>query len=243
MHVLTAIPVYNEARHLEGVLGEVRRYSPRILVVDDGSTDATAEILARQAGIEVVTHPHNRGYGAALVSGFAHARRQGADVLVTMDCDGQHEPARIPVLLEALHDADVVSGSRYLRDFRQDTLAPQDRRRINAEVTAFLNSRFGLHLTHAFCVFKAYRPEALARRPAASRPHPAGPPLARPAPPGPRRGRRRRLRVPGPARRAGPPRHRRLAPARRPPAGAVPPRRLGQELRLARDREAPRRHA
>ncbi len=84
-------------------------------------------------------------------------------MLVTMDCDGQHEPSRIPVLLEAIHDADIVSGSRYLRDFRQDTLAPQDRRRINSEITAELNRRFGLHLTDAFCGFKAYRREALER--------------------------------------------------------------------------------
>ncbi len=163
MTFLTAIPVYNEERHVVAVLDEVRRYSPDILVVNDGSTDRTGELLARQEGLQVITHPTNRGYGAALISAFEHALKQGVSVLVTMDCDGQHEPARIPVLLEALHDADVVSGSRYLRDFRQDTLAPQDRRRINAEITADLNARFGLHLTDAFCGFKAYRREALER--------------------------------------------------------------------------------
>jgi dolichol-phosphate mannosyltransferase len=163
MHVLTAIPVYNEARYVEGVLAEVRRYSPRILVVNDGSTDHTAELLARQPGLEVITHAKNRGYGAALISAFDYAMRHSVDVLVTMDCDGQHEPARIPVLLEALHDADIVSGSRYLRDFRQDGQAPQDRRRINQIVTAELNARLGLELTDAFCGFKAYRREALAR--------------------------------------------------------------------------------
>jgi glycosyltransferase involved in cell wall biosynthesis len=165
MHVLTAIPVYNEARHVESVLHEVRRYSPRILVVNDGSTDGTADILARQEGLEVITHPVNRGYGAALISAFAYARRQPIDVLITMDCDGQHEPSRIPVLLEAIHDADLVSGSRYLRDFHQDTQAPHDRRRINREVTSELNRRFGLNLTDAFCGFKAYRREALERLP------------------------------------------------------------------------------
>jgi dolichol-phosphate mannosyltransferase len=163
MHVLTAIPVYNEARYVEDVLREVRRYSPRILVVNDGSTDETADILARQEGLEVITHSVNRGYGAALISAFGYARRQSIDVLVTMDCDGQHEPARIPVLLEAIHDADIVSGSRYLRDFHQDTRAPQDRQRINGEITAELNRRFGLRLTDAFCGFKAYRREALER--------------------------------------------------------------------------------
>jgi glycosyltransferase involved in cell wall biosynthesis len=161
MHVLTAIPVYNEERHLESVLREVRRYSSPILVVNDGSTDGTAAILARHEELQVITHPVNRGYGAALISAFEYARRQPMDVLVTMDCDGQHEPSRIPVLLEAIHDADIVSGSRYLRDFHQDTLAPQDRRRINQEVTAELNRRFGLQLTDAFCGFKAYRRKVL----------------------------------------------------------------------------------
>lgn len=161
MHVLTAIPVYNEERYVQDVLREVRRYSPRILVINDGSTDGTADILARQPGLEVIAHAANRGYGAALMSAFEYARRQEIDVLVTMDCDGQHEPSRIPVLLEAIHNADIVSGSRYLRDFHQDTRAPQDRRRINNEITAELNRRFGLHLTDAFCGFKAYRRDAL----------------------------------------------------------------------------------
>ena len=163
MKYLTAIPVYNEERHLEGVLREVRRYSADILVVNDGSTDRTADIMARREGLKVLTHPHNRGYGAALISAFAYAVEQDIDVLVTMDCDGQHEPARIPVLLEAIHDADIVSGSRYLRDFRQNTVSPQDRRQINRQITEELNERFGLNLTDAFCGFKAYRREALAQ--------------------------------------------------------------------------------
>jgi glycosyltransferase involved in cell wall biosynthesis len=163
MQFLTAIPVYNEAPHVEGVVQEVRRYSPRILIVNDGSTDGTADILARLSGLEVLTHPVNRGYGAALISAFAYARQQDIEVLITMDCDGQHEPSRIPVLLEAIHDADIVSGSRYLRDFHQDTQAPRDRQRINREITQELNRRFGLHLTDAFCGFKAYRREALER--------------------------------------------------------------------------------
>lgn len=163
MRTLTAIPVYNEAAHLAGVLREVHRHTSEILVINDGSTDRTAELLAHQTDVHVVAHPHNRGYGAALISAFAFALEHGADVLVTMDCDGQHEPARIPVLLEAIHDADIVSGSRYLRDFRQDADAPHDRREINRRITAELNARFDLRLTDAFCGFKAYRREALAR--------------------------------------------------------------------------------
>jgi hypothetical protein len=65
------------------------------------------------------------------------------------------------VLLEALDDCDIVSGSRYLRDFRQDTPAPTDRRFINATITREINARYGLALTDSFCGFKAYRREAL----------------------------------------------------------------------------------
>jgi len=161
MKLLTAIPVYNEERHLESVLSEVRRYSPDILVINDGSTDRTAELLAQQSDITVITHPSNRGYGAALVSAFQYAIDHDVEVLVTMDCDGQHEPARIPVLLEAIHNADIVSGSRYLRDFRQNSLAPQDRARINQIITTELNEQLGCDLTDTFCGFKAYRGAAL----------------------------------------------------------------------------------
>ncbi len=174
MKVLTAIPVYNEERHLQDVLREVGRYSSDILVVNDGSTDRTARLLdvfvrlrrpsvSAKPAIHVITHAKNRGYGAALISAFDYALSQDYDVLVTMDCDGQHEPARIPVLLEAIHDADIVSGSRYLRDFRQDSSPPPDRQQINRQITADLNQRLGLGLTDAFCGFKAYRRDALAR--------------------------------------------------------------------------------
>ena len=163
MRWLTAIPVYNESAHVQRVIDEVRRFGSDILVVNDGSTDGTAELLAAERGIHLVTHAVNRGYGAALSSAFDFALERQFDVLVTMDCDGQHEPTRIPVLLESLHDADIVSGSRYLRDFRQDTPAPTDRRAINRTITRELNERYGLDLTDAFCGFKAYRREALAR--------------------------------------------------------------------------------
>jgi glycosyltransferase involved in cell wall biosynthesis len=163
MRILTAIPVYNEAKHVREVLAATRRYSPDILVINDGSTDGTAELLGTERDILRIDHPRNRGYGAALISAFTFALDHGYDILVTMDCDGQHEPSRIPVLLEAIHDADIVSGSRYLRDFRQDTPAPTDRRFINATITREINARYRFDLTDSFCGFKAYRREALVK--------------------------------------------------------------------------------
>jgi dolichol-phosphate mannosyltransferase len=158
---LTAVPVYNEAKHVRGVLDQIRRYSRDILVINDGSTDGTAGLLDSERDLDRIDHGDNRGYGAALISAFRFALEQDFAVLVTMDCDGQHEPARIPVLLESIHDCDIVSGSRYFRDFRQDTPAPSDRRFINATITREINTRYGLNLTDSFCGFKAYRREAL----------------------------------------------------------------------------------
>jgi dolichol-phosphate mannosyltransferase len=161
MKVLTAIPVFNEERHLQEVLHEVRRYASDILVIDDGSTDGTSRLLTAEKNLHVVTHERNGGYGAALISAFEFAIAHSFGVLVTTDCDGQHEPSRIPVLVEAIHDADIVSGSRYLRDFRQNSAAPADRMEINHVITHELNQRFGMHLTDSFCGFKAYRVDAL----------------------------------------------------------------------------------
>ncbi|MCY2963502.1 MAG: glycosyltransferase family 2 protein [Planctomycetota bacterium] len=159
---ITALPVFNEESHIHEVLAQVGKYSPRILVVNDGSRDGTAHELAAFPNLEVITHPTNQGYGAALRSAFDYCLRSDIDVLVTIDCDGQHEPRLIPDLVAALTDeVDIVSGSRYLKDYAGDNAAPADRRRINMQITAELNERLGLKLTDAFCGFKAYRVSAL----------------------------------------------------------------------------------
>ena len=160
---LTALPVYNEAQHLDGVLDQVRQHCPEILVVDDGSTDGTAQRLAARSDIRICTHAQNRGYGAALISAFDYAVANRYDVLVTIDCDGQHEPQRIPHFAAACVEVDIVSGSRYLQQFAGDSTPPPQRQRINQRLTAELNQRLGMQLTDAFCGFKAYRIEALAR--------------------------------------------------------------------------------
>jgi len=99
-------------RVVEGVLRQVQS---DVLVVDDGSADATA-VEARAAGAITAIHAANLGYGAALQTGYRYALRHGYDAVLQLDADGQHDPASIPALLTALEHADVVVGSRFLRD-------------------------------------------------------------------------------------------------------------------------------
>jgi glycosyltransferase involved in cell wall biosynthesis len=160
---LTALPVYNEASHVNPVLDEVLRYAGDVIVVDDGSTDGTSKLLAARRDIECIRHEKNRGYGAALKTAFDYALSSPYDVLVTIDCDGQHEPQRIGQLVAACRDADVVSGSRYLWNDSQANRAPAERRQINMQITREINERLNLTLTDAFCGFKAYRCDALAQ--------------------------------------------------------------------------------
>lgn len=164
--VLTALPVYNEERHVFNILQTVRGWSDDILVVDDGSTDRTPLLLQEMEGIHVIRHEPNQGYGGALRSAFQFAIDHHYDVLVTIDCDGQHQPQFIPEMAAAVfpEDAapyDIVSGSRYLHAFEGNSLPPEERRSINMEINRRLERCYGLRLTDSFCGFKAYRVEAL----------------------------------------------------------------------------------
>jgi glycosyltransferase involved in cell wall biosynthesis len=175
--VLTALPVYNEVRYVLDVLREVARVSSDVLVVDDGSTDGTSRLLAaaypppaetQAGGLRIVRHPTNLGYGAALATAFRTCLAGPWDLLVTIDCDGQHQPRLIPEFVAASDGCDIVSGSRYLgrldgKTLPGDTDPPAARRRINAEITADLNRRLGLAITDAFCGFKAYTRSALSK--------------------------------------------------------------------------------
>lgn len=155
------LPIYNEAPTVGAVLDAIRAHHyGEVIVVDDGSTDETAEMLAERDDILVVKHPENLGYGKSLIDGLTFAQFAGLQRVITMDCDGQHEPAHIPQFFEALtDDVDLVSGSRYLPGSDATGEAPPKRREINDTVTAKLNEVTGWHLTDAFCGFKAYHVE------------------------------------------------------------------------------------
>lgn len=162
---IVALPIFNEESHVNAVLDEVLTYAAQVVVVDDGSSDQTAQILKSRDDVTVLTHHDNRGYGAALQTAFDYAIKQGVDAIVTIDCDGQHQPKLIPQMIDELFSdelsTDIVSGSRYLTEFASDKAAPEDRRRINFEITKQLNEKLNLKLTDTFCGFKAYRVSAL----------------------------------------------------------------------------------
>jgi glycosyltransferase involved in cell wall biosynthesis len=160
------MPVFNEAPTVAAVLDAVREhYDGWVVVVDDGSTDGTAAIAASRPDVLLVRHPANEGYGASLRSGFLAALDLGAELIITMDCDGQHEPSHIVQFCEELAtcSADIVSGSRYLPGSGVTGLAPKDRQAVNRRVTDVVNAVTGWGLTDSFCGFKAYRADVLRR--------------------------------------------------------------------------------
>jgi dolichol-phosphate mannosyltransferase len=163
MRNLTAIPVFNEERNVGPVLERVLSAGQEVLVVDDGSTDGTLDVLAQFPRAQTLSHPRNRGYGATLQTAFAYGAEHGYDVVTTLDADGQHDPSLIPDFVAACAESDIVSGSRYLRTFAADTPAPSDRRRINMLLTDQINALLGLNLTDSFCGFKSHRVDALKR--------------------------------------------------------------------------------
>ncbi len=166
MRTLVAIPVFNEAKYVPGVMKRVLAEHPDVLVIDDGSTDATAKLLLDYP-IDVVRHAKNRGYGSSMRDAFNFAIHEKFDWLITMDCDEQHEPAAIPAFLEAAakDTHDVISGTRYKLASEGQDRPPADRRQINQTITAELNCRLskplGTLLTDSFCGFKAYRVASL----------------------------------------------------------------------------------
>lgn len=115
MKVIAVIPAYHEATRIEQTIRGVALYVDQILVVDDGSQDGTAE-CALAAGALVARHQINRGQGAALKTGTAGALNLGADIILHIDADGQHDPTSIPAVLEPIKagTVDVVFGSRFL---------------------------------------------------------------------------------------------------------------------------------
>jgi glycosyltransferase involved in cell wall biosynthesis len=130
--VVVVVPALNEEARVAGVVSELRQHFGTVVVVDDGSSDRTAE-LARAAGARVVTHPSNLGQGAALQTGFAYALTDPATrFVVTFDSDGQHRVQDALRMLETARETgvDVVLGSRFLNRGEAATAVPAVRRAV-----------------------------------------------------------------------------------------------------------------
>lgn len=159
---LVLIPAHRETGRVGAVVREVRALGLPldILVVDDGSPDATAA-EARAAGARVVSHPYNLGYGSALHTGYCYAHRNGYQRVVQMDADGQHDATMLPVLLHALDGgADVALGSRYLSGQAPPTSWC---RRAGTKVFAAIASRWtGVRITDPTSGFQGLSQKALA---------------------------------------------------------------------------------
>lgn len=115
MNLVVIIPAYNEEKNIRQVISGVKKYTNNIIVIDDGSTDRTSQI-AKLAGAKVYRHLINRGLGGALGTGIRAALLEEADIIVTLDADGQHDPDEIPKLIKPIIDGetDFVVGSRFL---------------------------------------------------------------------------------------------------------------------------------
>lgn len=118
--VLIIIPAYNESEAISGVLNALREQTPEydVLVVNDGSTDNTAQVVKRHPGVNLVQLPFNMGIGSTVQTGYKYAVQNGYDIAVQCDADGQHPVHQLPKIINAVLEGkgDMVIGSRYVAD-------------------------------------------------------------------------------------------------------------------------------
>lgn len=143
--VIAVVPAYNEETTIGSVIRDISEYVGKIIVVDDGSVDNTASV-AKDGGAIVVSNPENQGYETSIENGFKRALQEGADVIITLDADGQHDPSEIPRMVKPIlnGDADVVVGRRpHVQRTSERLFRPVSRRLIGID--------------DPLCGFKAYR--------------------------------------------------------------------------------------
>jgi len=160
--IVAAIPAFNEEKTIAKVVLLAQKHVDKVVVCDDGSTDMTGEI-AKSLGADVIRHERNLGYGVAVQSLFKRARELNADVMVTLDGDGQHDPSEILMLVEPVLEgkADVAIGSRFLGDIGKKNSIPTYRRMGIKFITKLMGAAFDYGLSDAQSGFRVYGRKAL----------------------------------------------------------------------------------
>lgn len=158
--IIAVLPAYNEEVAIGSMVLRAKKHVDEVIVVDDGSKDKTAQI-ARDAEAVVIRHPKNTGKGAALETGFKEACKRGADIIVTLDSDGQHNPDEVPLVIEPIlkKEADMVNGSRYMNGNGRNT--PFYRRLGQSVLDSITNLNSGLQLTDTQSGFRAFAVQSL----------------------------------------------------------------------------------
>lgn len=156
--IIAGIPAYNEEKTIAKVVLLAERYADVVIVCNDGSSDLTADI-AESLGAKVLQHSKNMGKGAAIKSLFKASREIGADVLVTLDADGQHDPNEVPELIRPILDnqADIVIGSR----IKHRSEMPMYRRIGNRVLDFFTNAGIKNKVIDTQSGFRAYSKKAI----------------------------------------------------------------------------------
>jgi glycosyltransferase involved in cell wall biosynthesis len=159
--LMVAIPAYNEELTIGSVVARARRHADRVIVIDDGSDDGTADV-AELVGAEVFRHPVNEGYGSAIRDCLQIARDCDVEVLVTLDGDGQHNPDDIPQLIDEMRrsGADIVIGSRFVHGAKNRTI-PRYRKFGMKMLNHATTLSSGLRLSDSQSGFRAYSRKAL----------------------------------------------------------------------------------
>ncbi len=160
--VLIIVPAWNEARNVGATVAEIRAASPRydVAVIDDGSTDDTADV-ARAAGATVVSLPFNLGVGGAMRTGFTYAQRHGYRRAIQVDADGQHNPADIDRVLAGLEQADISIGARFADVGNYTVRGP--RRWAMVFLASVVSRTAGTRLTDVTSGFRAANERAIAQ--------------------------------------------------------------------------------
>ena len=156
---VAAMPAYNEAKSIYDIVVECKKYVDSVIVIDDGSSDNTADV-AESAGAYVVKHPKNLGYGGAIRSCFETARNLNVRQMVIIDSDGQHNPADIPRLLKPLEKGvDMVIGSRFIENKSEHI--PSYRKVGMKVLDTATNFVGGINVTDSQSGFRAYNKNSI----------------------------------------------------------------------------------